>query len=346
MQITPVAEDAPCGERPVHNRTPVRNISAYARALPPHPGFEIVTFLDDVLAGLAATPKSISCRWLYDDEGSALFEEITRLEEYYPARTEAAILSRHARDIADFVGTDAVVLDYGAGAGVKSKLLLSALQTPNCYVPVDIAGNFLGATAAGMREAFPGLSVVPIEADFTREFALPSGLSITKRLAFFPGSTIGNFSHSEASALLVRMRRQTGTNGVAIIGADFRKDVGTLLAAYDDRQGVTARFNLNLLARINRELGGDFREEAFTHEARWNSGESAVEMHLVSRVDQSVSLDGRRFEFRPGESIHTESSRKYDFHSFGALVRGSGWRVGHAWYDDRQMFAVFGLEAE
>ena len=346
MQITPVGSDSSSGANPIHNFGPERGASAGARSFPSCPEVSISRFLDDVLAGLAATPKSISCRWLYDDEGSEIFEEITRLEEYYPSRTEAGILSRKSRDIADFVGPDAAVLEYGAGAGVKSRLLLSALRSPSSYIPVDIAGDFLAATSAGMREAFPGLDVLPIEADFTRDFALPSGLSKERRVAFFPGSTIGNFSPREASALLGRMRRHTGPNGVAIVGADLRKEVDTLLAAYDDREGVTSRFNLNLLARINKELGGDFRPEAFAHEARWNAAESAVEMHLVSEQDQAVSLGGRSFEFQRGESIHTESSRKYDLESFEALVGGTGWRVDRAWSDDRKLFAVFGLEAE
>ena len=346
MRIMSVAGDASSGTGLLHNLCPERGASAGNGALPSRPGFAVPTFLGDVLAGLAAIPKTLPCRWLYDGEGSEIFEEITRLEEYYPSRTEAAILSRHARDIADFAGSGAVVLEYGAGAGVKSRLLLSALRTTRYYVPIDIAGGFLTTAAAGIREDFPGLEVLPVEADFAADFALPPGLPEAGRIAFFPGSTIGNFNPDNASALLARMRRQVGYGGAALVGADLRKDVGTLLAAYDDRKGVTARFNLNLLARINRELGGDFRPEGFAHEARWNAGESAVEMHLVSKLDQAVSLGGRRFEFRRGESIHTESSRKYDLDSFGVLVDGTGWRVGHAWCDDRQMFAVFGLEAE
>lgn len=302
-------------------------------------------FRADVAAGLAATPKFLPSRWLYDETGSALFEEITRLEDYYPTRVETGILRHGAGRIAEFCGEGAVLIEYGAGAGIKTEILLDALQAPRLYLPIDIAGEMLDATADRLKRRFPGLLTQPVRADFTRLFDLPAGLPACRRVVFFPGSTIGNLDAGQAAALLRQFRRHAGPHGKALIGIDLQKDVEVLLRAYDDREGVTAAFNLNLLVRINRELNGDFPVEGFRHEARWNATESAVEMHLVSRDDCRVMVDGRRIAFKAGESIHTESSRKYDLGAFGALATANGWRVGTIWQDPRGYFALFGLTA-
>jgi len=299
----------------------------------------------DVIAGLSRTQKTLPSRWLYDDRGSELFEEITQLEEYYPTRTETGILREHAAEIAAFIGEGAVVFEYGAGAGIKTEILIDALQAPRLYVPIDIAGDFLDQTVARMRMRYPQLETRGVVADFTTDFSLPADLPRARRAGFFPGSTIGNLDEAETLAFLRRMRRHVGRNGSAVIGADLKKNLQALLAAYDDRAGVTAEFNINLLARINRELAGTFPLDRFAHEARWNAAESAVEMHLISLDACTVEVDGRHFAFEAGESIHTESSRKYDERSFADLASRSGWRVAACWSDTGQRFAVFGLHA-
>jgi len=302
-------------------------------------------FRADVVAGLSQPCKTLPSRWLYDDRGSQLFEDITRLEEYYPTRTETGILREHSAEIAAFIGEGAVLFEYGAGAGIKTEILIDALQTPRMYVPVDIAGDFLDQTIERMRARYPLLETRGVIADFTTDFDLPADLPRARRAAFFPGSTIGNLDEAETLAFLRRMRRHVGRRGSAVIGADLKKDLNTLLAAYDDREGVTAAFNVNLLARVNRELDGAFPLDRFAHEARWNASESAVEMHLVSLDARTVRVDGHRFAFEAGETIHTESSRKYDERSIADLADRSGWRVAACWSDAERRFAVFGLEA-
>lgn len=301
-------------------------------------------FRADVAAGLLATPKTLPSRWLYDDRGSELFEEITRLPEYYPTRTETGILRENASEIAAFCGSRAVLIEYGAGAGVKTEILLGALENPALYVPVDIAGDFLVDAANRIESRFPYIEIRPVVADFTADFDLPADLpKLPPRVAFFPGSTIGNLAPPDAVAFLKRARVHVGPSGRMVIGVDLRKDVGVLIPAYDDAAGVTAAFNLNLLARINRELGGDFDLAAFAHEARWNERKSAIEMHLVSLRNQTATVDGRAFAFGEGETIHTEDSRKYEIAEFEALARRAGWRLGHVWTDPGRLFAVLGL---
>jgi dimethylhistidine N-methyltransferase len=302
-------------------------------------------FLDDVLRGLSGQLRSVPCRWLYDDRGSELFEEITLLEEYYPTRTETVILRDCAGAIGAFAGCRPVVVEYGAGAAVKTALLLEALDRPAEYLAIDVANDFMTTSVARLGSQFPGLGIATIVADFTQEFDLPDGLASAPRLGFFPGSTLGNLSEDQAVAFLGRMRRQLGEGGRAVIGVDLRKELDRLLPAYDDRKGVTAAFNLNLLERMNRELGGDFRPEGFRHEARWNAEESAVEMHLVSREMQIVTIAGSEFDFWIGETIHTESSRKYDEEAFVRLAELGGWSVAEVWTDADRLFAVFGLTA-
>lgn len=300
-------------------------------------------FRQDVVAGLSKRRKSLPCRWLYDARGSELFEEITQLEEYYPTRVETGILRGNAAEIAAFIGKGATLLEYGAGAGIKTEIVIAALQAPRLYVPVDISADFLDQAAVSMRRRFPRISIWPIVADFTGDFEIPAGIPLKGRSAFFPGSTIGNLDHAETISFLRRIHRHLGAKGTAVIGVDLTKDLKVLRAAYNDREGVTAAFNANLLARINRELDGDFRLDRFAHEARWNSLNSAVEMHLVSLEDQTAVVDGQSFQFAAGETIHTETSRKYDVRSFSALVESAGWYIEEMWTDPRQCFAVFGL---
>ena len=300
-------------------------------------------FRADVLAGLAQRQKTIPSRWLYDQRGSELFEEITGLDEYYLTRTETAILRRHAEDMAALCGEGVVLLEYGAGAAIKSEILLEALKSPRMYAPIDIAADFLAQTVERIRDRFPELATRPIITDFTVDFEIPADVPAHPRAAFFPGSTLGNLGQSGADALLRRMRGHVGKRGAAIIGVDLRKELETLIAAYDDKRGVTAEFNLNVLARINRELNGGFPIEMFAHEARWNERESAIEMHLVSRKPQVVSVAGRSFAFAQGETIHTESCRKFDVAGFAHAAQRSGWRVDKIWSDPAKLFAVFGL---
>ncbi|QAY95665.1 L-histidine N(alpha)-methyltransferase [Methylovirgula ligni] len=300
-------------------------------------------FRADVIAGLSQRQKTLPSRWLYDDRGCELFEAITHLDEYYPTRTETAILAENAREIADFCGAQAVVLEYGAGAARKTEILLEALAAPRLYVPIDIAADFVMETSTRVRDRFPGLKVQPIAADFTSDFNIPVTVPARQRVAFFPGSTIGNLNEAETNGFLRRMRHHVGALGRAIIGADLKKDVATLIAAYDDGAGVTARFNLNLLARINRELAGSFRLDQFVHEARWNDAESAIEMHLVSLKRQSATVAGQSFQFRAGETIHTESSRKYTLDGFAKLATNNGWQASKIWADAERRFALFGL---
>ena len=302
-------------------------------------------FRADVLAGLSQRQKTLPSRWLYDQRGSELFEEITRLDEYYLTRTETAILRGHAEEMAALCGEGAVLLEYGAGAAIKSEILIDALHAPRMYAPIDIAADFLVETVERFRDRFPELPTRPIITDFTVDFDIPADIPARPRAAFFPGSTLGNLGPSDAAALLGRMREHVGHNGKAIIGVDLRKDIQTLIAAYDDKLGVTADFNLNLLVRINRELDGDFALDGFAHEARWNERESAIEMHIVSLRAQVASVAGRSFSFAQGETIHTETCRKFDVAGFAHAAQRAGWRVDKIWSDPAELFAAFGLTA-
>jgi dimethylhistidine N-methyltransferase len=299
-------------------------------------------FSQDVVDGLSADVKRLPSRWLYDERGSALFEEITMLDEYYLTRAETSILQERQRDIADFVGSDAILVEYGAGAGVKTELVLAGLRNPRGYVPIDMAEAFLAETSKRIASRFPSLRVRPIERNFLDAFEVPFD-GCGRRTGFFPGSTMGNLNAIEAQSLLSQMGRHLGNDGRAIIGVDLQKNVDTLLRAYDDSAGVTAAFNLNLLERINTELGGDFCLEQFKHVAHWNNIEKAVEMHLVSLCDQRVTLRGQTFHFRTAETIHTESSRKYTAEGFERLARSGGWRVAEAWQDADGLFGLYGL---
>ncbi len=295
----------------------------------------------DAVAGLTAEPRTLPCKWLYDTEGARLFEEIIRLPEYYPTRTETAILRACAAEVAALAGPGAAVVEFGSGSAEKVGLLLDALDTPAAYVPVDIAPEWLEAGAARVAAAHPGLRVLPVVADFTRPFPLPRLPTRTPLLGFFPGSTIGNFAPGAAVEFLQLAGRVLGPGARLLVGADRVKDQAVLEAAYDDAAGVTAQFNLNLLARLNRECGADFDLDAFRHSARWNAMAERMEMHLVSLRPQVVHLAGRRLRFAAGETIHTENSHKYRPEGFAALCARAGWTAERHWTDAADMFSVW-----
>ncbi|UUR07538.1 L-histidine N(alpha)-methyltransferase [Sphingomonas glaciei] len=302
-------------------------------------------FARAVLEGLAQEPPAIPARWFYDEEGSVLFEQITDLPEYYPTRTEIGILRSAMPEIAAVVGTGRAVVDYGAGALAKTPLLLRGIA-PALYAPVDISGAHLRANAEALQEDFPSLPIFPVEADFTRAFDLPAEVGDHPRLGFFPGSTIGNLVPASAVDLLRSFRRTLGTGALLLIGMDRVKAPGRLIAAYDDAAGVTASFNLNLLHRINRELGGDIPVDAFAHEARWNASMARIEMHLVARREVSFTVEGRTFHFAGGDSIHTENSHKYTAESARLLLLAGGWTPFNEWSDPAGDFALLLARAD
>jgi len=306
------------------------------------PDEQTSTFARDAIGDLSQHPKRLSPKYFYDATGSELFEAITRLPEYYPTRTELKILRDRGSEIAAIIPRGAALVEFGAGATTKVRLLLERCAF-GAYVPVDISGDFLNAQASALRKDFPTLAVYPVAADFTAPFALPEEIASMPKVGFFPGSTIGNFEPHEACRFLRSARDILGKGAQMIIGADLEKDERVLRDAYNDASGVTARFNLNVLVRINRELGGNFDLSAFTHRAIYNRERHRIEMHLISKKTQSVRMLGTSFSFRPGESIHTENSYKYSIDRFTALARGSGWTVRESWTDPNRMFSVHAL---
>jgi len=301
-------------------------------------------FAEDLLAGLSATPKRIPPKHFYDPEGSRLFERITGLPEYYPTRTERMILERRAPDIARLLPVGAALVEFGSGSSEKLRLLRDVLPTLSAYVPVDISAEFLAQEAASVRRDISGIAVLPVVADFTRDFELPPQVRARPRVGFFPGSTIGNFEPEDAAEFLRQAGRILGPGATMIVGVDRIKDEAVLNAAYDDAAGVTARFNLNILRRMNRELGGDFDLSAFRHRAFYNVADHRIEMHLESLKAQTVTVAGRAFSFAKGETIHTENSYKYTVDSFRALAAEAGWRPVATWTDANDYFAVHALK--
>jgi dimethylhistidine N-methyltransferase len=301
-------------------------------------------FAHDAIEGLAQFPKRLSPKYFYDATGSELFEQITVLPEYYPTRTELGILRDRAGEIASIIPSGAALVEFGAGATTKVRLLLNQCAL-SAYVPVDISGDFLKAQADALRRDFPALSVYPVTADFTAPFALPDAVRDMPKVGFFPGSTLGNFEPHEASAFMRSAREILGQGAQMVIGVDLEKDERVLYDAYNDAAGVTARFNLNVMVRINRELGGNFDTGAFIHRAIYNRERHRIEMHLISKKAQTVRVLGRSFSFRPGETIHTETSYKYSLDRFTALARGSGWTPVESWTDAAGMFSVHALAA-
>jgi len=301
-------------------------------------------FRADVLDGLAQDPKAVPARWLYDDAGSELFETITRLPEYYLTRAETSILRQRCADFRRLIAPGRAVVEFGSGSSVKTPLLLECIE-PAAYVPLDISGDFLRAAAADLADKFPGLPVYPVEADFMKPVRLPEAVAALPKLGFFPGSTIGNMVARTAVDLLRSMRLTLGGDALLLIGMDLVKDVAVLEAAYDDAQGVTAEFNLNLARRINRELGGTIPLDQLRHVARWNDTYARIEMHLEALDDIAFSVAGRRFALARGETIHTENSHKFDRRSQYTLLLAGGWTPLERWLDTGERFSLILAEA-
>ena len=299
-------------------------------------------FARDVIAGLSARPKWLWAKYFYDDRGSELFEQITALPEYYPTRTELGILEERAPEIARFIPTGAALIEFGSGSTVKARIVLRASAVA-AYVPVDISAGFLSSEAARLKRDLPHLRILPVAADFTKPFELPAAIRSRARVGFFPGSTIGNFEPSQAAEFLRHAARLLGTGAHLIVGVDLVKDEAVLEAAYNDAAGVTAAFNLNLLRRINRELGADFDLDHFHHKALYNRAQHRIEMHLESRAAQNVAVCDRMIAFAAGETIHTESSYKYTVESFQALAAQAGWSPAAVWTDPKGYFSLHAL---
>ena len=302
-------------------------------------------FAAAVLDGLSRPDKQIPCRFFYDAHGSHLFEQITKLEEYYPTRTEIALLERHIDDFATRVRPDTALIEFGSGSSRKTRILLDGLTDLTAYVPIDISSSALELARDQLEPAYPNLEIMPLHGDFARMSELPQAVSRHRLLGFFPGSTIGNFSHDEAISFLAHVRKLLGPAGALLIGADLKKPTDILLPAYDDADGVTADFNLNLLRRINRELGGTFDLGLFAHEAIYNNAEGRVEIYLVSLVDQQADVLGHRFRFREGERIHTENSHKYTAEGFTEMVGEAGWLSDGIWTVPQRLFSLHWLRA-
>jgi dimethylhistidine N-methyltransferase len=302
------------------------------------------SFTEHVVHGLSDSPKWLSAKYFYDAAGSELFEQITELPEYYPTRTELSILRDHARDMSGYVPLSAALVEFGTGSTKKARILIDATPQLAAYVPVDISAEFLAEEATAVRRDVPWLPVLPVAADFTRDFDLPPQIRSRPRVGFFPGSTIGNFEPEDAKEFLRQAGRVLGQGATMIVGVDLVKDKAVLDAAYDDAAGVTAKFNLNILRRMNRELGGEFDLAAFRHRAFYNAAGSRIEMHLESLAAQTVRVAGHNFTFAKGETIHTENSYKYTVESFRALAQEAGWRPADTWTDEKQYFSIHALK--
>jgi dimethylhistidine N-methyltransferase len=302
-------------------------------------------FAHDLRMALASRPRRISPKYFYDEKGSQLFDRICELPEYYPTRTELRILSDKAREIAAQMGARAEIVEFGAGSLRKVRLLLDSMDRPARYLPIDISGEHLARSAAALQQDYPGLDVQPVVADYTQRLLLPARLpGAGQRVGFFPGSTIGNFAPDEALHFL-QVAGQVLRGGALLLGADLIKDPAVLHAAYNDSQGVTAAFNLNLLERSNREVGTRFELDQFAHSAFYNAPLQRIEMHLVSRRRQQVALGGECYEVEEGETLHTENSYKFTVDGLRALAARAGFRPGPVWTDEEKMFSVHWLAA-
>ena len=300
------------------------------------------SFRDDVFEGLSREQKELPCKYFYDNRGSELFNTICGLDEYYPTRTETALLQAHGGEMADLIGPGVCLIEFGCGSLLKTRLLLDALRSPAAFVPIDISADHLLQSSAALAADYPDLEVLPVVADFTRPVKLPDKArkASENRIGFFPGSTIGNFDHAGAADFLATVANMVGGGGALLIGVDLKKDEDILVRAYDDAQGVTAAFNRNVLERINRELGGCFDIETFRHRALYNGAEGRIEMHLVSEKDQTVTVHDRDFTFTKGETIHTENSCKYHVEEFSSLAAGAGFRSARTWVDGDGLFSL------
>ncbi|MBV7327252.1 L-histidine N(alpha)-methyltransferase [Chloroflexi bacterium TSY] len=295
----------------------------------------------EVLRGLRNPVKTLPTKLLYDERGSQLFDEITELEEYYPTRTETAIMLKHINEMVDVLGANTMLIEYGSGSSIKTRILLDHLPDLAAYVPIDISAEHLAQATAQIRRMYPGLEVLPVSADYTSEIELPkSTLPAARRVIYFPGSTIGNFHPREAIIFLQRLAHICGNDGGVLIGVDLKKDPNLLHRAYNDAPGVTAAFNLNMLTHLNRRVGANFVVENFRHYAFYNANIGRIEMHLVNLADQQIQIHDQSILLRMGESIWTESSYKYTINEFGALAAKAGFQVEQVWTDERKLFSV------
>jgi dimethylhistidine N-methyltransferase len=302
---------------------------------------ETVNSTEEIVEGLLAKPKRVSPKFFYDEKGSNLFTEITRQPEYYPTRIETALLARHADEIGRFIGDDFLLIEYGSGSSEKIRILLDNLR-PSIYAPLDISRDYLAEAAEALGSEYPWLEVHATCVDFTGEFELPFD-SEKRRVSFFPGSSIGNFERDEAANFLSRIRKLVGDDGGLLIGVDLKKDEVILNSAYNDQQGVTAAFNLNVLAHLNQEFGADFDLSAYRHEASFNASQGCIQMFLVSEKQQSVHIGNETIGLEAGERIHTENSHKYAIDEFHLMARNAGFQKIQTWLDDDKLFGVFYL---
>ena len=303
------------------------------------------TMLTDVVSGLSQDRKTLPSKYFYDERGSKLFDDICELDEYYVTRTESALMQEQVGDIADVIGPNVLLVEYGSGSSLKTRLLLRNLIQPAGYVPIDISGDYLSQVGHSLQAEFPEIEVMPVVADFTKEFDVPSPTDQEgRRVIYFPGSTIGNFQRDEAKELLAGMAKNAGADGGVLIGVDLDKNRDVLRAAYNDSKGVTADFNLNILKRINDELGGEFDLSKFRHEAVFNENRSCIEMHLISTQAQTVNVCKYSFKFEQNETVLTEYSHKYTTDAFGEMANEIGLNVKNVWTDSNEMFAVMYLE--
>ncbi|MGY6555835.1 MAG: L-histidine N(alpha)-methyltransferase [Wenzhouxiangella sp.] len=304
-------------------------------------------FLDEVLTGLSASPRALPCKYFYDARGSALFEAICECPEYYLTRADLALHEQHMGDIGARIGPEAHIIEFGSGAGTKTRKLLAGLERPRAYTPIEISAAALKASARQLAADFPDIEICPLRADYTRDIPaerLTLEPPARRRVVYFPGSTIGNFDHTEAVAFLARMGRIARADGAILIGVDLMKPESVLLAAYDDAAGITAEFNLNLLHRLQNELGAKLELENFRHQARFNRDENRIEMHLTAVCDTSIDLGDHSFRFAAGESIHTENSHKYSADDFRALAAKAGLVSRQVWKDADGLFSMHWLE--
>ncbi|MET1253976.1 L-histidine N(alpha)-methyltransferase [Aliikangiella maris] len=300
-------------------------------------------FIDDVIEGLSTTPKKLPCKYFYDEYGSQLFEKICDVKEYYITRTELQLLDEIKFELSSLIGPEAVIIEPGAGAGIKIQNLLNALKSPSTYVPIDISADFLFYSTQKIKNKFPKVKILPIQGDFTDAIHWQGGAEQSNRIVFFPGSTIGNFTPPQAENFLRNQIKLVGHEGAILIGVDLVKPVERLEAAYNDSEGVTAAFNKNLLTRINNELGGNFDLDAFSHTAYFNASQSRIEMHLVSQKAQSVKINQQQFSFTKGEKIHTENSYKYSVERFTRLAEKAGLTCKKHWIDQEGLFSIYYL---
>lgn len=297
-------------------------------------------FKASVIEGLSSPQKKLSSKYFYDVRGSQLFDKITELPEYYLSRTETDLLRIYADEFAELIGEGSSLIEFGSGSSTKVRILLNALQSPTAYVPIDISREYLIQSAKELAVSYPDLPVVPICADYTRPIKLPFIPNENSRAGFFPGSTIGNFTYQDAVKFLRTVANDLGSGNGLLIGVDLKKDVKILRAAYNDAAGVTAEFNLNILRHINRALGVDMDPNEFTHDALWNHEKGRIEMHLVSKCNQTVYFENLEFEFIEGESIHTENSHKYTIEGFQSLAALAGWEACKYWKDSNNLYSI------